>query len=293
MKFLLSFIFLILFTSSRAQFSPLLKGEVSLTRFLNSTTIVVLTEDDCVNEQLKRYFRETWNLTPVQFILDQELEIYFDNMDFSFVFIDEFKVKGEKKLVGSMALFNGGFTERNLVYLSSSLAYIAYDNHGIEKSLSDICKKIPAMVSQLQTTVRLVKDQNIKAKDEEDMREKLMDIYNSKAISLQKKTLLIDNRYKNTKIISVPEFESIYKYDYQFVSSENIEQAITNHESGKLVLFSSYSQFKINKVIDCSTHEIVYCEFETADQSTASRLNQFDDGDMKLLNNTVKKAKEF
>lgn len=293
MKKLFTVLLLFGFLTTYGQFSPILKGKYSLERFNQSSTYVVLTTDDCVNDQLKRHFTESWSLTPVQFILDEEFETFFADASASFVVIEKMKVKGENKLVGAMAIYNGGFTDRKLMYLSTSLAYITYDNYGLEKELKDICKKIPAMVNQLQTTLSLINDQNIQARNAEEMRNKLSKIYNSKAAKLKKKVLLIDKRYKNAKIVSVPELESLYKYDIQFVSSEEIERALANHESGKAVLFSSFNHYKVNKVIDCSTHEIIFCEFEQDDNLTSHRLNQFDNEDIELLNYTVKKAKDF
>jgi hypothetical protein len=286
-------LFLSLITLNFAQFSPVLKGKSSLARFFNSTTCVVLTEDPCINEQLKRHFSESWKITPVQFILDEEFEIFLKDASYSFVHINTYKVQGEKKLVGAIALLNGGYTDRDLMYLNSTLAYVAYDNWGLEKTVESICKKIPAMVSQLKATIQLVNDNNIQGRYSMDITKSLIDIYNSKAYVLKTKTLLIDHLYKNSKIISEPEFAFIYKYDYQFVSGEEIEKAIANHENGKAVLFSSYNLYKINKVIDCSTHEIIFCEFEMSDNQRDHRLNQFDNTDMQLLNSTVKKAKEL
>lgn len=283
----------ILFTSiALAQFSPKHNGKASFSRFFKTTTMVLLTEDECVNEAMQRYFKEIWTLTPVEFINQNDYNEYLPDDEYTFVIIDEFKLRGEKKLFGAMALFYGDILDLEQTYLNSSLAYVAYDSQGQEKEVSDLCYKVSTMISQLQRTIELITENNIIAKDKVDLIAELTEHYNKEAYLLKKETLLINERYKNSKIISVPELESLYNYTFEFVPKSVIEKAIYNREAGKAVLFSNHSIFKTNIVMDCSTQHVIYCELELIDEVEGNRMNQFDNLDMMDLNKVVKKCKQ-
>lgn len=292
MRHILTLIFLLTSTFAFAQFSPKTNGKASFSRFLKTTTMVLLTEDECVDQALQRYFKENWTLTPVEFIYKKDYNQHLPNDEYTFVTIDEFKLRGEKKLFGAMALFYGDILDLEQTYLNSSLAYVAYDSQGLEKEIEDLCYKISAMISQLERTVTLINENNLIVKNKEDLIEELTELYNKEAYLLKKETLLINERYKNSKIISVPELESLYNYTFEFVSKEVIEQAIYNREAGKAVLFSNHSIYKTNLIMDCSTQNVIYSELEMPDELYGNRMNQFDNEDMLDLNKVVKKSKQ-
>jgi hypothetical protein len=290
MKIFLSLLFNVLIYFSFAQYAPILKGKVSCARFLKSTTCVVLSENEAYNQQLTQSMEQSWTITPYKLISYEEFNLTVSNTDYSFIYAEEFDVKGEKKEIGALALFNGGFTDTKF-YLNSSLAYVAYDNWGIEKELADIVKKIPAMIYQLQETISLINEYDISGNNEDAITKQLNKIYNERAGVLKSKTLLIDKRYQNIKIISTDELSKIYKYTFEFVSSDAIQEAIMKKDPTKAVLFSSYNLHKINTVIDCGTYETIFCEKEIRDLVFDQSLNLFDSGDMEELNSFVKRSK--
>ena len=290
MKLILTFLFNLIICLNFAQYAPILKGKASCARFLKSTTCVVLTADEAFNKQLIRSFEQSWTITPVKFITEETFASSISDTKLSFVSIQEYKVKGEKKEIGALALFNGGFTDTDF-YLNSSLAYVAYDNWGIEKSISDIQKRLPAMVYQLQETISLINELNIEGNNEDAITRQLNKIYNARAGVLKTKTLLIDKKYQNLKIISVDEFAKLYKYAFEFVSSDEIMEAIDSRDPNKAVLFSSFNLHKFNQVVDCSTLEIIFSEKEVEDLISQPSLSKFDAGDMEELYSCAKRSK--
>jgi hypothetical protein len=268
----------------------MLKGKVSCARFLKSTTCVVLSEDEAFNNQLIYSFEQSWNITPVKFISIEEFKATISNTELSFVYINEFNVMGNKKEIGALALFNGGFTDTDF-YLHSCLAYVPYDNWGIEKELADIDKRLPAMVFQLQETVSLIYEFDISGNNENAITRQLTKIYNERAGVLKDKTLLIDVKYKSLKITSIDQLAKTYKYAFEFVSSEEIKKAVDSKDPTKAILSSSFNLHKCNQVFNCSTYEVVFCELEVYDVFTQSSLDKFDFGDMEELSSCVKKSK--
>ncbi len=291
MKLKISIFLSVFYCSLFAQFSPILKGKASCVRFLQSTTCVVLTENEAFNEDLKKAFEDNWKLTPYIFISQEDFEKKIIETEFSFIHINAFKQKEQKKTVGAMALFNGGFNDL-LLYLNSSLAYIAYDNWGIEKDYLAIQDRLPAMVAQLNNTVFLVNDENITGSNPGDIYKQLISLYNAKSGVLKDKTLLIDKRYEFEKIVSLAEFAKKYGYAYELVSAERIKEAILNKEADKAVLYCSSSLYKINQVTDCSSYEIIYAEFEEETATIKPLINKFDDLDAMQLNVAIKKSKQ-
>lgn len=290
MKAISTLLLQLFFLFNFAQLSPILKGKVSCAKFLKTTTCIVLTEDEAFNKQLIRSFEQSWNITPIKIISAQEFKSNITNTNLSFVTIKEFKVKGNKKEIGALALFNGGFTD-TIFYLNSSLAYVAYDNWGLEKELKDVHKRLPAMVFQLQETISLINEFDISGNDEDAITRQLTKIYNARAGILKEKTLLIDVKYQNSKITSIAELAKTYKYAYEFVSNEEIKRAIDSKDPTKAVLSSSFNLHKYNQVFDCSTFEVVFCELEMYDLITQPQLNLFDIGDMEELASCVKRSK--
>lgn len=288
MKLKLSLFLSVIYCSVFAQFAPILKGKTSCVRFLQSTTCVVLSENEAFNVDLKKAFEENWTMTPFIFISQEEFEKKIIETEFSFIQINAFKQKDEKKTVGAMALFNGGFSDL-LLYLNASLAYVAYDNWGIEKDYLSTQNRLPAMVAQLNNTMFLINDKNISGANPTDIYKQLSEIYNAKAGVLKEKTLLIDKRYEFTKIVSMTEFAKKYGYAYELVSANRIKEAIDNKEADKAVLYCSSSLYKINQVTDCSTYEIIYAEFEEETATIKPLINKFDDVDAMQLNAAVNK----
>lgn len=290
MKLLLSICLHLIFAFNFAQLSPILKGKASCSRFLKSTTCVVLSDDENFNKRLIQSFEESWKITPFKFISKEEFQENVSNISLSFVTIKEFNVKGNKKEIGAIGLFNGGFTDTNF-YLNSCLAYVAYDNWGLEKNVADLTNRLPVMVFQLQETISLIHEHDISGNNEDAITRQLTKIYNDRAGVLQNKTLLIDFKYQNAKIISVEEFSKTYKFTFAFASSDEIKEAIDTKDPTKAVLSSSYNLHKINQVYDCSTYKVIFCEKEVYNVVEQPILNQFDFGDMEELSSCVKKSK--
>lgn len=290
MKIILTlFLNIILFTSF-AQYSPVLKGKVSFSRFLKSTTFVVLGEDEEVNSVLMESFKSTWTITPIQFIYEAEFPAYVNDPEKSFIYLKDFKVKEERKDVGALAVFNGGYNDIEF-YLNSSLAYIAYDNWGVEKKANDLLYRLPAMVYQLQSTINLIYDNNLEVKNTESLVLKLNKLYNARAGQMQNKTLLIDKLYETHKIISIKEFAKKYGYAFEIVGGEEIKEAIQSKAKDKAVLVSSYNLYKINQVFDCATYDIIYAELEKNVLYEERQLDKFDLEDAEQLATAVKKGK--
>lgn len=285
---LTNFLFLFFFLLTNAQFVNVLNGKSSLHSFYSTTTCVVLTEDEEVNDALKKAFSDIWTITPVKFINQQEFAPYIGNTDLSFIHIKPYKVKGEKKEIGAMALLKGGFNDTEF-YLKSTLTFIAYDNWGVDKTMNHLAYKIPLMVGQLQYTIETVYHNDIRGKDFLQVTNNVEDFCNQNANSLVNKTLLIPAAYQMTKIIDIEYFKAAYPYDIKLADNDFIQQAIENKQSNCAVLQSSYNINKYNAIIDCDTYETLFCEFEFYDPALQNSLDKFDSDDLAAIIKASKK----
>lgn len=290
MKKILTFLLIIIFSSSWAQFSNMLKGKASCSRFKKSTTFFVLTGKPEVDEALRKGAETYWTQTPIAFTTKEEVGALIRDVDKSFVILSEFKVKGTTIKSGALALFNGGFDDTNL-FLSSSLAFVSYDNLGVEKTIESIAYKLPNMVKEIGDIVTLIDDDNKEFKEEMGVYAHLTRRINENSGVLKTKTLLIDKNYLLYKIISWQDFEKMYNYNYKLATIDEIKQAITEANPDVAVLYSSYGYHKVNTVVDCASGKIIYTEFKTVDPLYENVLDHFDYPDLELLNSAIKKSK--
>jgi len=256
-----------LFLNLNAQFSPKIKGRAGFSRFMKSKTYFVLSDNKTLNEEYIKGVEENWTITDYHFIYEDSLQYYSIDPKKSFVYFEFLKRKGNDKRMKALTLVNGGTFER-AKYITNSLAYISIDSDGYEANDIDISFRINNMIFQLNDAAKLLYDNNFVEKNEGNLYKKLAQIYNSRCSVLQEKTLLVDKRYLNQKIVSESEFLKLYKYNVEFVDKTTIEKAIKDKDETKAYLISALNLFKINTVTDCSTGEIVYIEFEEEDKIT-------------------------
>lgn len=290
MKLKLILLLQIIALSSYSQFSPLLNGKISCARFFKTTTYIVLTESESFNAELKQAASEYWTITPTHFIPEDSLEYFIQDPSLSFVYLKHYPVRGEKREVYALALFNGGFASIKF-FLNSTLAYISADDFDFEKSSEDLSYRAASMLINLQQIISGISSEDLKAKDELKMTEELSNFINANAGLLKGKTLLVEKRYSLGKIVDYQEVEKKYPYSIQLVSKEEIEKALKNKESDKAVLISAYNLYKTNMVIDCANLELIYAELEQQDAQQSKRLDKFNLEDLNQLIIAIKKSK--
>ncbi|MCB0510126.1 MAG: hypothetical protein H6579_01925 [Chitinophagales bacterium] len=290
MKLKLLLLFSILALSTSAQYSPLLNGKISCARFFKTTTYIVLSDSEKFNQELREAAASEWKLTPTHFIPADSLEYFIQDPALSFVYLNRYPVRGEKREVYALALFNGGFASMKF-FLNSTLAYVSADDFDFEKSSEDLSYRAASMLLSLQQIISGISNEDLKAKDEIKMTEALSNFLNEKAGLLKEKTLLVEKRYSLGKIVDYAEVEKKYPYAIQLVSKEEIEKALKSKESDKAVLISAYNLYKTNMVIDCANLELIYAELEQQDLQQSKRLDKFNLEDLNQLIIAIKKSK--
>lgn len=290
MKLNLLLVFQLIALCSYSQYSSLLNGKVSCARFLKSTTYIVLSESEEFNQELINAANTQWTLTPTHFIPEDSLEFFIQDPSLSFMYLYRYPVRGEKRELYALALFNGGFSSLKF-YLNSTLAYVSADDLGFEKSSKDLSYRAASMLVSLQQIISGISNQDIKAKDEIKMTEELSNFINAKAGILKGKTLLVEKRYSLGKIVDYSEVEKKYPFSLQLASKDEIVKALKNNDGDKAVLISAQSLYKTNMVIDCANLELIYAELEQQDEQQTKQLDKFNLEDLNQLIIAIKKSK--
>lgn len=273
-----------------AQFTPKITGISSFSRFLKSDTYFVLSDNESVDKALINAVDNNWTLTKSHIINKDSFELLSRDRDKSFVYIQNLKQKGSGKFIKAICLVNGGYDEM-AIYLSNTLAFVSIDNEGYEVNAAEVNYRMGHLLIQLQDVVNIVRAENIAEKTPEKVREKMQKYYMGRCKPLQQKTLLVDRRYLNQKIISQSEFEKLYKFEVEFVSKDVIEKAIKSKDSSSAYLVSALNLYKINSIADTETGKLLYVDFEEENKVTMEFERNFDSDDILQLNGHVKIGK--
>lgn len=287
---LLLLVFFITALQLNAQFTPKTTGISSFSRFFKSETYFVLTKNDKINKALIEAVDSNWTITKAKIINTDTFELMSRDRDKSFVYIKNLKQKGIGKPVKALCLVNGGYDEM-ATYITNTLAYVSLDNEGYEANEEEIIYRLGHLLVQLQDVVQIIKDEKIIEKTPEKVRDKMQKYYMGRCKPLQEKTLLVDKRYLNQKIISQSEFEKNYKFDVEFVSKDVIAKAIKSKDATAAYLVSALNLYKINSVADCETGKIIYVDFEEENKVTYEFERNFDLDDILQLNGHVRIGK--
>ena len=205
--------------------------EVDLNQFLNSKLYVVLETNPIAeyNFKIQEAVKKTWTLTDYEFISIEQFNEMYNDPDKSF-------------LMMTQVLFQNDKTKVRYNFLHLFIGKEGIDNF---KDLPDIAA-IPLSytevdeeywVYKMESLVRFMQNHAKTMKDNPNMIKKnIFQHYNKNTKDIKQKTLYLVKEEVAPNINTEAKIKKIYPYKVKFVTREEIEEAITNHDEDVVFL---------------------------------------------------------
>jgi len=198
--------------------------------FLNTKTLIVLEDNPFLeyNFEIQEVIEREWTITEFEFIHNKDFENKRTNTGYSFLLLTEVTFEKDK----SETRYN--FLNLILGGRYKSLAEMP-DLSAIPLSYLDVDEdaylyKLGALVRLMQNHVKQVLEYP------EILSSNLNDYYNSKVAGIEDKTLYLLKDEVTPELHSNTELAEIYPYEFKFVTTEEIRNAIENHDNDVVFL---------------------------------------------------------
>ena len=238
-------------------------------RFLKSTVLVFPTGSEEMDEKLKLGFERYWKLTDYKFV-EEGGEFSQKDETISYIIPITRSMEGSTIEFTEYAVVVGG--EEKLY--NRVVAVATLDDFGHEGKFVEASYRATSLVKILHDYIELKINTGNTFREGNDQvhRYAVSGHYNKRSSEIAKKTLLVsesaisigkysllsDEGYSFDK----SEFEKLYAYKVEFVSDEELHEAIDNNSEGYCYLVPVYSFKKHLFVIDCETESILYSDVD-------------------------------
>jgi len=256
--------FLIAFFSallSHAQLSGVEYDSKQFNQFKASKTYVLLTGDQKFDSEMQATLADIWKITPYEFISSKDFEAKMPDKSASFLmFFDVFWSNREEEHY--LTLINGGRKKFTQYTFLDFISYCPINHWLNEPKNVDCAFRIRNMVQSMLQSIEIVEKNSISGNFYK-IEEKLQRIYNEKAPSISKKTLLICEDGIGTKLPK-SDISGIYPYKFEMCTKEKIEQVIKDKNADYCYLQMASTKKKSIYVFDAATGEVLYYDFTPA-----------------------------
>lgn len=261
---LFTLILLIGFTVN-AQFGGTVWNENIKDRFLKSKLLIPRTGNEQFDKNLEQGFTNHWKLTEFEMVdSDYEIDTKDENMSY---LVDYELVIGTSTSVQSYlryGIFVGGDDKE----IKRLVAEIVFDVFGRESKIEEAAYRAGGMASMMQNYIQMrIDDSSISWKKPTYVQYVNGEMYNKNVGRVTKKTLLVDRAQLAQGDYSVgprkltfteEDFKLYYGGKVEFVSTEELEEAINSGNPDYCYFLPIYSRSKNIFVVDCESGEVWY-----------------------------------
>lgn len=222
---------------------------------------VVLTGDANYDEAIKSAISSNWSLKPTNFITSEQFEESIKDETKSFLLLCKIEYRPSQSY-HFLTILNGGKKKLSKYGYGDLIAYCPLNFFGDENKLTNCAYRLPILIHQLESTVKLIKDEKLSG-GSFDLGEKLSQIYNKKSniISKQNKVLLINSELGNIKLDN-NDISEVYKNRFEICSKSKIEEVIKTKNSNYVILQPGITLNKFIFVFDASNYDCIYANID-------------------------------
>ncbi|MCG8410476.1 MAG: hypothetical protein MI739_04230 [Bacteroidales bacterium] len=222
---------IICFVAFQVKSQDYLPTEADLNQFLNSKLYVVLETNPIAeyNFKIQEAVKKTWNLTEFEFISYKQFEKMYNDPDKSFLMMTQvvFQKDRTKVRYNFLHIFIGKQDIDDFEDLPDIAAIpLAYTEVDEEYWVY----KIESLVRFLQTHILNMKE------NPKMIKKNIFHYYNDNIKNIKQKTLYLVKDEIAPNINTAAKIHKIYPYKIQFVTREEIEEAITNRDENVVYL---------------------------------------------------------
>jgi len=228
-KLLIGLIVCFSFFQSKAQ--EYLPTEADLNQFLNSKLYVVLETNPIAeyNFKIQEAVKKAWNLTEYEFISYKQFEEMYNDPNKSFLMMTQVVFQNDRTKVRYNFLHI--FIGKSGLDSFENLPDIA----AIPLSYTEVDEefwvyKMESLVRFLQTHIQNMKDKP------EMIKKNIFQYYNENTKDIKQKTLYLVKDEVAPNINTEAKLKKIYPYKVKFVTTEEIEESITNRDEDVVYL---------------------------------------------------------
>jgi hypothetical protein len=251
-KILFALLALFISASALAQFSCVPYKSDEYAQLKASKTYIILTGDERFDKELVVAMRDLWKLTAVDVLAPKEIDKKIQDKKCSFI------LSATAGGYAVLALINGGKKKLEDYSFTNMIAYAPINAFQNESNNSDCYYRVRNMVESMQHAMALVQKNDIKG-NQIKIGNKLIDIYNTRAQRIKKRTLLFCEESLGTKLTK-SDIAGMYPYKFEFCDKEKIEQVIKEKSTEYYYFMPTITVNKFFFVFDPSNGEVVYAD---------------------------------
>lgn len=234
------------------------------TRFLKTKTLVVKTGDDHFDQNLEAGFKKHWTITEYKMV---EPDFKIDEKDKSISYVKPFTITVRDSYTEQTyvryGVFMGGSESTDFLLAAD----IVLDGFGSEGKLIESAYRAGGMAKMMQDFIQLRLDgEPISGSAITRVRYTAGAVYNKRSGEIRKKTLLVDKNQLTQgeyaigrkQTFSEADFKALYGGKVEFVSTEEVEEAINSGNPEYCYFLPVYSRNKFLFVVDCESGSVLY-----------------------------------
>lgn len=219
------------FFAFQANAQDYLPTEADLNQFLNSKLYVVLETNPIAeyNFKIQEAVKKTWTLTDYEFISYKQFEEMYNDPDKSFLMMTQVVFQNDRTKVryNFLHIFIGKKGLDNFENLPD-IAAIPLSYTEVDEEFW--VYKIESLVRFMQTHVQFMKE------NPSMIKKNIFQHYNENTKDIKQKTLYLIKDEVSQNINTEAKIKKIYPYKVKFVTSDEIEEAITNRDEDVVYL---------------------------------------------------------
>ena len=208
------------FTAKSQEYIP---TEADLNQFLNSKLYVVLESNPIAayNFKIQEAVKNTWNLTDYEFISLDQFEEMYNDPDKSFLMMTQVVFQNDRTKVryNFLHIFIGKKGLENFEDLPD-IAAIPLSYTEVDEEFW--VYKIESLVRFMQTHIHNMRD------NPGMIKKNIFEYYNDFSKDIKQKTLYLVKDEVSPEVNTVAKIKQVYPYRVEFVTREEIEEAIEN-----------------------------------------------------------------
>ncbi|SRR5574344_337612 len=253
-------------------------------KFLKSTTYVVAESNfSCYSMTMKSIINDYWKITPIKIITPKEFETLKKDENNSFLMLNKvyFEQDKTKTLFDFLCLTIGG----NYSSVDKMPTLCAIPLCFTDSDDEDYCYKLGLMLHFIQKHIEICKnDPNINS-------DKILSLYKRNINELRNKTLYVVKDEIEHDLRNNSNFSNYYKYNFQYCTSDNIENLIKNKDKNAVIIHrignkgSDELAYSVTILIDTKNAEIYYYDIDKLRRKDNVLLQS---SDLEKINKAIK-----
>ncbi|OFX27333.1 MAG: hypothetical protein A2041_08905 [Bacteroidetes bacterium GWA2_31_9b] len=219
------FVLLVGFIAFNAKAQDYMPTEADLNQFLNSKMYVVLETNPIAeyNFKIQQAIKDSWTITPYEFISVADFETMFNDPTKSFLMMTQVVFEGDQSKVryNFLSIFLGD-KEAKLIRELHDIAAIPLSYTEVDEEFW--VYKMESLVCFMQKHIQNMKE------NPKMIKKNIYQHYNDNIKDIKQKTLYVIKDELAPSLNTEDKIKKIYPYSVKFVTSQEIEEAITNRD---------------------------------------------------------------